>query len=128
MEAFIATPEPLTVQDIQAVLKDSWPSIDPAMTTFASGTTVTSTIWHFVVEITLTTTPIVYGEKAGVARMTFSFKPPGVRSTVIKTVTNDQHPAVMAFVRQCKMYLNGIVAAIEQAGEQPSGEAPSGFL
>ena len=112
---------PLTVADIQLALKDAWPSVEPQMVTFISGTTIRSTIWHFDIEITLTTKPM-YGETAGDARMDFVFRhkdPKGknLKSVTLKSGKATQVAVVKAFVRTCRMYLNGIVAAIECASE-----------
>lgn len=112
-------PEPITIEDIQVALRDAWPSVDPVVVSFASGSTTISTIWHFTVEITLTTNPIVFGEKPNEARMSFQFKLPGQKALTLKSVRAFEYPAMRAFIQQCKMYLNGIVAAIEMAGEQP---------
>ena len=115
-------PPPITIEDVQVALQAAWPSVTPTVVHFPSGITASSTIWHFVVEITLTTNPIVYGERANEARMTFQFKMPGQKAASIKSGKVTEYPAMTAFIRQCQMYLNGIVAAIERAGEVPDDD------
>jgi hypothetical protein len=111
--------EPLTVDDIQNALRKAWPSIDPETINFVSGSTIRSAIWNFVVECTLTTNPIIYNEKAGGARMTFVLRIPGLKPLDIKKGTADNIASVHAFIRLCKMYMNGVAAAIERSGEDP---------
>jgi len=111
--------EPLSVETILAALRKAWPSIEPEVVTFVTGSTVKATIWQFVVGITLTTTPVIHSAKAGQARMTFVFHPHTLRPVQLKTDTTDELVVVKAFIRACKMYLNGVVSAIERAGEEP---------
>lgn len=109
--------EPLTVDTIIVALRQSWPSVEPETVTFVSGSTVVSPVWQFTTEITLTTNPIVYSAKSGQARMSFTFHPQGLKSVVLKSSTTEDLVVVKAFIRACKMYMNGIVAAIERASE-----------
>lgn len=112
-------PPPISVLDIQVALREAWPSAEPEIVPFTTGTTLRSTIWQFVVEVTLTTRPIIYGEKTGQVRMAFTWRPPNMKGSTIKTGQTEDFRVVLAFIRHCKMYLNGVSAAIEQAGEQP---------
>lgn len=109
--------EPLTVAAIIIALRQAWPSIEPETITFVSGSTVKSTVWYFTTEITLATNPVVYTAVAGQARMTFTFHPQGLKSVQLKGSTTEDLNVVKAFIRACKMYMNGIVAAIERASE-----------
>lgn len=109
--------EPLTVDAIIGAIREAWPSITPEITTFVSGSTVKSTVWQFTTEVTLTTNPIIYTAKSGQARMAFTFHPKGLKSLALKSSTTDDLNVVKAFIRSCKMYMNGIVAAIERASE-----------
>jgi hypothetical protein len=111
--------EPLTIDTITAAMRQAWPSIEPKTITFVSGSTVKSTVWYFTTEVTLTTNPIVYSAKSGQARMAFTFHPQGLAAVTLKSSKTEDLVVIKAFIRSCKMYMNGIVAAIERAGEEP---------
>lgn len=114
--------EPLSAATARLVLLDAWPSSEPVTTTFLTGTTIITTIWQFEIVITITTNPVIYGEVAGSSRMSFTFKPVDSKPVPIKGGTTTELAVVVAFVRYCKMYLNGIVSAIERAGEEKKPE------
>ncbi len=115
--------DPLTAFDIQFALKHAWPNVVPATTSFVTGTTTKLTIWKFVIEITLTTNPVVFGETPGSVRMAFTFSHGNLKPIVIKKSFGNEIAVVKAFIQYCKAYLNGIAAEIERAGE-PERESP----
>jgi cell division protein FtsI/penicillin-binding protein 2 len=117
--------EAMSVESIRMALQAAWPSIDTSTVTFPMGSTVKATVWQFTTEVTLTTNPVVFTEKVGNARMVFTFHPQGLKSVQLKAGVATQMAVVKAFIRSCKMYMNGIVAAIERAGEErpPAPEA-----
>lgn len=115
--------DPLTVDTIIVAMRHAWPSVEPETITFVSGSTVKSTVWQFTTEVTLTTNPIVYSAKSGQARMAFTFHPQGLKPLQLKSAATEDLAVVKAFIRSCKMYMNGIAAALERAGE-PRPDSP----
>lgn len=105
--------------EVRVAMSEMWPGATYKVVSFISGVMVSATIWNFVVEISVSTNSVVYGEKNGQAKMSFSLVMPGSKAHIIKTANATNIHVVRAFIQYCKMYMNGVMMSIESSADQP---------
>jgi len=79
------------------------------------GSVAEVSIWLFTIEASVTADLIGLKDSLGEARMTFVFRPPKLRATLIRQDTVTTEDGVRAFCVGCREYLQGIAAAIAVA-------------
>lgn len=119
---------PLTAEAILHTVREVFPGADIQLQPFTGGTIVRTVIWQFTMDISLTTKSIVYGEKEGGVRMTLQWKPPEGKMINIKGGGTTEMGPIKAFARQTRAYLEGVVAAITIACEEPPGEPDADLI
>lgn len=114
--------EPITVGSIRDVMQATFPGATIEIQPFTGGSIIQTKIWQYSIDIILTTKPIVYGEAEGNVRMSLTWKPKDGKAIPIKAGGTTDIGPIKAFVRQARAYLEGIVAAISIATDDPPPE------
>jgi len=131
MDFVSGTKEVITPESIRAAIREVFPGANVELIGFTGGTVIHTRIWQFTMDITLTTNPIVYSEKAGEVRMVLQWKSPDGKPVTINSFAGrvlEQHGAIRAFVISTRAYLDGIIAAITMAEEDPPPEPEANLV
>lgn len=116
----------ITDLSLRHAILETFPGVTVKTTSFLTGVAVEAAIWHFHIKATLTTNPVIYAEKAGEVLLEFSVLPSGSlrAGRILHKVTTNMDD-VIAFIRYCRAYLDGIVVAITMAEEVPETASES---
>jgi hypothetical protein len=105
----------LTAGHARDILAEVFPGAEVKVTDRLGGTVAEVAVWLFTIEASVTADLIGLKDSLGEARLTFVFRPPKLRATLIRQATVADEEGVRAFVLGCREYLQGIAAAIAVA-------------
>ena len=122
----MTTEQPLITKEfLSFVMTDTFPGCKLRKHDRMGGITMSMTIWHYSVDMALTTKPVSLADKLGELVMTLTYLPKELKAekssaTIILRRINTTDPdRVKQFVEGVRAYMKGIVAAITTAVSQP---------
>jgi len=109
----------LTMTLVKQAFRHTFPGARFKLTDRLGGKVLTSVIWQFEVELSVTERPISYADTDGEATVTITFRPAAKRPTIVVHQESTTSPTrVWTLVKDTRKYLEGIAAAITMACEE----------
>lgn len=110
----------LTVGLVRSAFRNTFPGAHLEEGNRIGGTVLSSNIWQFHIELSVTEHALGYSDKEGEASISVLYKPdpkkPGIRIHQESTTSPSR---VWTLVKDTKKFLEGIAAAITMACEEP---------
>ena len=109
----------LTMTLVKQAFKHTFPGARFKITDRLGGQVLSSTIWQFSVELSVTERSISFADTEGEATVSVTFRPSAKRPTIVVHQESTTSPTrVWTLVKDTRKYLEGIAAAITMACEE----------
>lgn len=109
----------LTMALVKQAFKHTFPGARFKITNRLGGEVLSSTIWQFEVELSVTDRKISYADTEGEATVSVTFRPAAKRPTIVIHQESTTSPSrVWTLVKDTRKFLEGIAAAITMACEE----------
>lgn len=104
---------------VKQAFKHTFPGARFKITNRLGGEVLSSTIWQFEVELSVTDRKISYADTEGEATVSVTFRPAAKRPTIVIHQESTTSPSrVWTLVKDTRKFLEGIAAAITMACEE----------